>query len=84
MSLDVARYRVTSYVTSYDIANHFKISHMNENRSMFLNMTKNCQDIVRLTPMTATSCNVVQRRTIFPRWSAITLKSPIVGDRKTS
>ena len=32
----------------------------------------------------ATSCNVVQRRTIYPRWSAITLKSPIVGDRRTS
>ena len=30
------------------------------------------------------SYNVVQRRTIYPRWSAITLKPPIVGARKTS
>ena len=28
-------------------------------------------------------CDVVQRRTIYPRWSTITLKSPIVGDRRT-
>ena len=52
---------------------------MNENRSKFLNMIKHCQDIMRLTPD-----DVVQRRTIDPRWSAITIKSPIVGDRKTS
>ena len=35
------------------------ISHMNENRRKFLNMTKNCQDIVRLVP---DDCDVVQRR----------------------
>ena len=71
-SLDVVWRRTTSH-------DHLRISHMHENRRKFLNITKNCQDIVRLTP---DDCDVVQRRTINARWSAITLKSPIVGGRK--
>ena len=61
---------------------------MNENRTKFLSMNRNCQDIMRLTPRWlrrhATSHDYGSLCTIYPRWSAITLKSLIVGCRKTS
>ena len=56
--------------TSHD---HLKISHTNENRRKVLNMTKSCQDMVKLTPG---DCDVVQRRMITHDLLPDGLRSP--------
>ena len=74
VSIDVARCRVTSYGIARSSCD---IPHERESQQDFEHDQK-------LPIHLEIECNVVRLRTIYPRWSAITLKSPIVGGRKTS
>ena len=89
MSLDVERCRTWRRTTSHDIARHrtiiFRYATWTRIAASFWTWPKIAKTSWDWPPMTATSYNdVVQRRTIYLRWSAITIKSPIVADRKTS
>ena len=84
ISCDEPRRRTMSYVTSYDIArSSLDIPHERESQQVF----EHDQKLPRHREIGPDDCHVVQRLATshdLPRWSAITLKSPIVGDRKTS
>ena len=73
-SYNVVQRRTTSYNVVQRRTTSYNVYNVVQRRTTSYNVVQ------RRT----TSYNVVQRRTIYSRWSAITLKSPIVGDPKTS